>query len=135
MNWKDSKYSVERTEDRSKRNGLGKIATKQDRKCTLREKSHTFCNSPSNSIRKSFKQLKIQGRFIEGFYFTKMYVKYLQNLKPPIYENKLSLRRVSRICRQRRHFLLRIDAAMQGEMPLFESILCIQEASYVTENG
>ena len=24
---------------------------------------------------------------------------------------------------------------MQGEMPLFESILCIQEASYVTENG
>jgi len=44
MNWKVSKYSVERTEDRSKRNCLGKIATTQDRKCTLRvitgEKPH-----------------------------------------------------------------------------------------------
>ena len=36
LNWKVSKYSVERMADRSKRTCLGKLATTQDKKCTLR---------------------------------------------------------------------------------------------------
>ena len=38
-----------------------------------------------NSVRNSWKQSKLQRCYIESFYFTQLYAKYLQKLKPPRY--------------------------------------------------